>query len=481
MNWRLVGLVLLAVAICYCWSTTRIERMIAYQTPTHPIMHGNYYTFHDMSEQWDQGKRPGTLNIIKNSQYNLLNNPYLDYAAFHSSGAPLFCDYYDLDIGFLFPVDVARRLFTVLPDNFLRTLALQVLVDLCALFVIFAAFHRWGWLPASAAALLYAWNVSIGMQSALAFYYFWDAIVALAALLLVTALYTEARRTRFSPVAVGIAASLGVLCGFGVWLRASWAIYSIVLIAALFAAARTRRYALVVALLFVAASAYPVTRATRLMGHFSLTTRQSWAAAFEALGKDPNAYGLENDDQFLYDFARENYGAVDAACQGVKRDAALRQESLKIWNQDRGFVIRSIANRIYLGVVSNGGLLPTTDRNMLVLALLGGLWMLLRGGSRRLLAVAAASLFAVSTVSICLVYFMTPHYNGVPQICLILLAIGVFDLLQFLVGRGISPRKVWRRFASIGSVLRAAKAAVAVVGLASLAVYATFRQDAVRK
>jgi hypothetical protein len=31
----------------YSWSWTRIPRMVAYQTPPHPIMHGNYYTFHE--------------------------------------------------------------------------------------------------------------------------------------------------------------------------------------------------------------------------------------------------------------------------------------------------------------------------------------------------------------------------------------------------------------------------------------------------
>ena len=48
-------LLLAAAALLYCWALGRIPRLAEYQTPPRPVMHSNYYTFHDMSEQWDGG------------------------------------------------------------------------------------------------------------------------------------------------------------------------------------------------------------------------------------------------------------------------------------------------------------------------------------------------------------------------------------------------------------------------------------------
>lgn len=433
--------------LLYWWSTTRIPRMQDYQMPPHPIMHGNYYTFHDMSEQWDQGKKPGTLDMTKNGEYNTVGNPYGDYSKFQPQQKQHYlCDYYDLDIGFLFPIDIARRMFSVIPDNYLRTLALQVYVDLLATAGVFAALFGWGWLPAMAGGLLYATNIAIAQQMSLAFYYFWDAIVALAALLLMMLLYGSARKRRINWSGVLLALALGALLGFGVWLRSSWAAYSFVLLGLLLLSRTFWKYIPIAVLAFIVCSSYPIVRASRLLGHFAVTTRQSWSAAFEALGKDPNIYGLENDDQYLFDVAREKYGAVDDNCQGTKRDAALKQEYLDVWRKDPAFVRHSIANRMYLGFLSNGARQnDEADRNALILALIGCGWLILRGGSRRWLAIPAASLFVVSTASICLVYFVTAHYNGVSQVCLCLLGAGSFDLLGYFLPRSFSFRPWWRR------------------------------------
>jgi hypothetical protein len=446
--------------LLYAWSTSRIPRMADYQTPPHPIMHGNYYTYHDMSEQWDLGKKPGVLDMTKNGQYNALGNPYLDYAKFQPAQQQHYlCDFYDLDIGFLFPVDVARRLYDrVLPDSYLRTMALQLLVDALATGAIFVAFIGWGWLPALGSAFLYASNISIATQVSLAFYYFWDATVALAALLLLTALFAKAQRRKFDATSVMLALSLGALLGLGIWLRSSWAAYSIVLVGLMLLNRKLWKYLPLTAIVLVACSSYPIIRASRLVGHPAVTTRQSWSAAFEALGKDPNVYGLENDDQYLFDVAREKYAAVDNNCQGTKRDAALKEEYLKIWRKDPAFIKRSIANRMYLGFFSNGARQDDqADRTALILALVGCGWMLLRGGSRRWLALSAAALFVVSTASVCLVYFVTGHYNGVSQVCLVLLAAGTFDLIGYLLPPTLRISRWRRRVFATGRLLRMRK------------------------
>jgi len=467
-------LVLLSVAaiVLYYWATSRIPRMADYQTPPHPIMHGNYYSYHDMSEQWDQGKRPGTLNMTKNGQYNLIGNPYADYAKFQPlQKQEYFCDFYDLDIGFLFPIDLARRLFGVLPDNYLRTVAFQLLVDILAAFAIFTSLIGWGLLPATGSALLYATNVAIGTQVSLAFYYFWDAVTALAALLAIVSLHRTARR-RFDWASVALAIVLGAILGFGIWLRSSWAAYSFVLVALLLFSRTMRKYAPITAVVLLVCASYPIVRASRLLGHPAVTTRQSWSAAFEALGKDPNPYGLENDDQYLFDVAREKYGAVDDNCQGTKRDAALKKEYQEIWRKDRAFIIRSIANRMYLGFLSNGARQDDVgDRNALILAVIGCGWMVLRGGARRWLAIPAATLFVVSVASIGLVYFVTAHYNGVSQVCLVLLAAGTFDLMGYFLPRSFRFAPLKRRAQATWRLMRLRRwyIAGAVVALALIA------------
>ena len=452
-------LYLAGVAILYVWVQARLPKMIAYQTPPHPVMHGNYYSFHDMSEEWDHGNRPGVLNISKNGEYDALNNPYADYSQFQSRQKPQsFCDYYELDIGFLFPVDAARHIFGALPDNYLRTNAFQLFVDLLAVGALFAVFFRWGWFPAMAAALFYARNGPIATQVSLAFYYFWDAILALAVVLLVTLLHARARARGFDAISAFLALSLGVALGFGIWLRSTWVAQSVVLIALIALNRKLWKYLPVASLALIVCGAYPILRASKQAGHFVLTTRQSWSAAFEALGKDPNPYGLENDDQYLFDVAREKYGAVDANCQGTRRDAALKLEYLAIWRRDPGFIIHSIANRLNLGFLSNGAIgNDKEDRNDLILALIGCGWLILRGGSRRWLALSAAALFVVNVASVSLVYFETAHYNGVSQACLIVLGAGALDLLGYFVPRSLRIRQWTRRFEAARRLIRLRK------------------------
>jgi hypothetical protein len=473
---------LAGAALLYAWAEVRIPRLADYQMPPRPIMHGNYYTYHDMSEQWNLGKRPGVLDMTKNGQYNALGNPYADYSKFQPAQQQhYYCDYYDLDIGFLFPTDLARRLFDIFPDNYLRTLALQVWVDLLATGGVFAALIGWGWLPALAGGLFYATNISIATQMSLAFYYFWDAMVALAALLLMTSLYANARKPRMTPSAVLLALTLGTLLGFGVWLRSSWAAYSFVLLGLMCFSRTLWRYIPVAVLAFIVCSSYPIVRASKLLGHFAITTRQSWSAAFEALGKDPNIYGLENDDQYLFDVAREKYGAVDDNCQGTKRDAALKQEYLDIWRKDPDFIIHSIANRMYLGFLKNGARQQDdADRNALWLAIIGCGWLTLRGGARRWLAIPAAALFVVSTASVCLVYFVTPHYNGVSQVCLVLLGAGTFDLVAYFLPRGWSFRRWWRHVRAAARLTRLRKWPVLAATTALVLVSIVLSQQSVR-
>jgi hypothetical protein len=110
---------------------------------------------------------------------------------------------------------------------------------------------------------------------------------------------------------------------------------------------------------------------------------------------------------------------------------------------------------MYLGFLSNGARQDDAgDRNALILAVIGCGWMVLRGGARRWLAIPAAALFLVSVASICLVYFVTAHYNGVSQVCLVLLAAGTFDLIGYFTPRSMRLAPLKRRVQAAGRLVR---------------------------
>src|SRR5262249_24347784 len=149
----------------------------------------------------------------------------------------------------------ARLAFPALPDNYLRPLALQILVDFALLFVVFVLFAQWNPWAGVLASALYASNVVFARLTALVFYYFWDIPVALVAL---AAILLAARQPRRASAWMTLA---GLTLGFAVWLRASWWPLSAFLLAVTLSSRPLRRAIAVPIVVFSLVAAPQVVRA----------------------------------------------------------------------------------------------------------------------------------------------------------------------------------------------------------------------------
>jgi hypothetical protein len=473
----LLHAVTLAALICV-WADYRAASYVRYQAPPRPLMHANYYAFHDMSVRLDEGARFGTINLTRVSR-RPFDRPYEPYDTSTPPGST-YCDYYTLDPGFGLIVHVARKLFSGLPDTFLRTLALQGLADVLALALVYGTFAGWSWLAAVLAAGLYATNPVLGYVVTLAFYYFWDGLIAVAVLTTLVWIGRFSRRRRDGALVIIALAVLGALLGFGVWLRASWATYAIVLFGALLLTRQVRRRAWVAIATFLIVAGPSVYRASRAEGHLATSARMLWHTAHQGLGRYPNPFGIEDDDLYQFDLAKAEYGVEYNYCSYRRQDDAMRDHYKKIWRADPWFVVRSVSSRVYDNLfwhaAAPGSSQSFWNWGLPGLAFIGGIWLFLRGGERRLVAIAAAALFLVACGAIGFVYYINDNYANITQIFLIVLAAGAADFVAALAPAWKRPRL--RAIASLG---RAHSIALASVLSATVAIAIVLSLPAARR
>src|SRR6185369_1076546 len=83
-------------------------------------------------------------------------------------------NYYTLDVGYSFIVEIARLAFPTLPDNHLRALALQLVFDIALTVFVGFVFAEWHLALGLLAAYLYASNGIFYDLVSFAYYYYWD-------------------------------------------------------------------------------------------------------------------------------------------------------------------------------------------------------------------------------------------------------------------------------------------------------------------
>jgi hypothetical protein len=433
-----VHVCVLSVLICL-WASSRAEYYAMYQRPPSPIMHANYYTFHEMSVRLDEGASLGNINITR------MVRQTSPYGVYDKSVPPnsTYCDFYTLDPGFAYIVDAARHLFGALPDNYLRTLALQAVADLLGLVAMYTFLLFLGWLPAIVAGALYATNPVLGYVVTVTFYYFWDGIVTILVIGLLVAGTRYLTRRRYRTLGFALLVGMGLILGFGTLLRASWGPYAVVILASLLLFRRTRVAVPIVAVAIAAAAAPTIIRASRAEGHFATSTRMTWHTAHAALGKFPNRLGLEDDDGYQFDLAREKYGVQYNFCSYDAQDVAMRKDYEEVLRDDPQFVVRSVVTRIYENIFwnANENYFPFWNWWLLGFAFVGSVALFLQGGFRQSVAVAAIGLFGTACSAIGFVYYINPNYGNVTQLCLMTLACGVPDIAVRLCR---SPRRIQR-------------------------------------
>jgi len=152
----------------------------------------------------------------------------------------------------------------------------------------------------------------------------------------------------------------------------------------------------------------------------------------------------------------------------------------KIWRADPWFVVRSVSSRVYDNLfwhaAAPGSSQSFWNWGLPGLAFIGGIWLFLRGGERRLVAIAAAALFLVACGAIGFVYYINDNYANITQIFLIVLAAGAADFVAALAPAWKRPRL--RAIASLG---RAHSIALASVLSATVAIAIVLSLPAVRR
>jgi len=432
----LVAAAVLAIALQ--WVNTRVAILRMNQVTEHPVVLTTYDVFHDMAPGLAHG-RLGQVDLIALRRHAVLNNPWAPYERLPPEAEHQWVDFYTLDIGYSFIVEAARLAFPSLPDNHLRSLALQLLADVALLFFVYFLFSQWHLALGLLAPYLYASNGVFVNLVSFAYYYYWDiplTFIVLGSLLLA---YRRPDRAALWLVLTGAA------LGFGVWLRASWwplALFFFVLAGVTHELRRKLVFAVAV---FAVIATPQVIRASRARGHLALSTRSVWHVALVGLGYYPNPYGLERNDGVIFKLTKDKYGVEFRLEDYGVHDQAARQEFFSIWNKDRGFVIRSFLGRLGESlrghtVTSVLSFLFMSNGFYRILCVLGLAAMIVRGGDRRLLGIAAAGAFVIYVVLTCCFYFVGLAYENVSEVALFVTFMGGLESVLHMVSRFTTRR-----------------------------------------
>jgi hypothetical protein len=426
----MVALSVLLLALL--WSNSRILMLRKNQDPANPTIVSGYYVYHGMAAALEEG-RLGQLDLTRYREYTALGNPYAAYCPQARRGPAEFVDYYTMDVGYSFIVELARLVFPTLPDNYWRAIALQLLADVATVVIVFLLFSEWHLALGLAAAFLYVANKVFIELVSFAYYYYWDIPVTFVVLGTLMLAYRRPAQAR------GWLAIAGAVLGFGVWLRASWWPIGCFCFVTILTSRTLRRKASLAMLFFALFAAPQVWRSSHARGHLTLSTRATWHVALVALGYYPNVYGLEAKDESVFRLTREKYGvAFQMENYSGPHDDAAKKEFLSILRRDPGFVVGSFLGRL------KESLLGTTKTSMApfpflsnpiyrALCFAGLALMLGTGEDRRLLGCTAAGIYLIYVVLTSLFYFVGLAYDNVSQVALFVLFMGLLDSMAKVI------------------------------------------------
>jgi hypothetical protein len=431
---------LMAVAIVLIalqWINSRIAILWINQNPSKPVVLATYPIYHSMATGMREG-RIGQVDLLAVRDYALLNNPSTPFERRPRDAEHQWVNFYTLDVGYSFIVEAARLAFPTLPDNHLRALALQLVFDVAVVGWVYFVFAQWNVVLGLLAAYLYASDGIFYDLVSFAYYYYWD--IPLTLIVLGTMLLAYRRPTETTAWLSVAAAALG----FGVWLRGSWWPLALYLCGVAAIHVRLRRRLLVPLVLFAVIATPAVVRASMARGSLTFTTRAVWHVAMVGLGYYPNSYGLEAKDGTVFELTRQKYGVTFRSEDYWVHDQAAKKEFLAIWQKDRMFVIRSFFGRLRESIAG------TTQSSVLsfiflsnltyrLICLAGFVAMVLRGGERRMLAVAAAGTFTLYVVLTCIFYYVGLAYENVSEATRFVMFVGAIDAAMFVAVES------WRR------------------------------------
>jgi hypothetical protein len=426
-----VALVAIGSVLVLVWMNTRILTLRAYQQPSKPTVPSAYAVYHGMAVALEQG-RIGQLDLPLYRAHLAAGNPFAEYPK--PAGPEQFVNYYALDIGYSYLVELARLSFPVLPDNPWRVLALQLSVDFASIGVVYWLFSRLSSVLGLLAAGAYVTNAVFVRLVAVPLYYYWDIPFSFAVLGGLFLALRDPQRARMP-----LAAAAAVL-GFAVWVRASWWPLSAIFFIASATSGRLRTH-LKPALVIFAVLALPlVVRSTLARGTPTLSTRATWHVALVGLGYYPNPHGLELSDESVFRLTQERHAVAPSVEDYGPHDRAAKLEYLAVVKKDPAFVVRSFAGRLsesLLGTTATSATAYIGIPNPLhrLLCLLGLVAMHRRGGSHRIVGWTAAAFFVSYVGLTSLFYFVGLAYDNVSQVSLFVMLMGLLEAIAIRVAR----------------------------------------------
>ena len=416
------------VVIALLWVNSRILIMRRNQPGARPVVLSGYYVYHGMAMALREG-RIGQLDMEALRRFLALNDPLAVYQRLPAGGRHEWVNYYTLDVGYLFIVEAARLAFPAVPDNILRSLALQFVADIVTILFVYFLFSHWSTGSGLLAAFLYVTNGVFAALVAFAYYYYWDiplTFIVLGSLLLASIHPNEARRWLIIAAAV---------LGFGVWLRGTWWPLAAWFFLVSTFSGNLRNKVLLPFLVFAVLAAPQIIRSSVARGHLTLSTRAAWHVAMVGLGYFPNKYGLEPRDEVVFKLTQEKYGITFRSEDYYLHDQAAKREFLSILRDDPKFVVTSFLGRL------KDSVLGSTQTSMFsyllvpnivyrLFCLLGLAAMMAYGREMRVLGIAAGGMYAIYVVLTCVFYYVGLAYDNVSEVTMLVCVIGGVECVR---------------------------------------------------
>ncbi len=434
MSWsKRTAIAVATVAIVVQWANTRASILHVNQDPARPTILDTYGYYHVMAMGLRE-RRIGQVDLAAIRHYQSLKDLSAPYERLPPGAAHEWVNYYTLDIGYSFVVEAARLAFPGLPDNHLRALALQLVADAALTLFVFYLFSQWNLWLGLVAAYLYASNGPFADLVSIAYYYYWDVPLTF---LVIGSLFAAYRH----PATATHWLALGALAlGVGVWLRGSWWPLSLFLLLVAASSRELRRKLLVPVAVFAVVAAPQVVRSSLARGQLTFTTRAVWHVALVGLGYYPNPHGLALNDNVVFALTKDKYGVPFRSDDYYLHDQAAKKEFLSIWEKDRPFVIRSFFGRLKESLTGSTqtsvpSFLLISNLTFRLLCVAGFMAMVFRGEEKRLIAIAAAGMYAIYVGLTCVFYFVGLAYDNVSEVTLFVLFMGGLEAALYYIGR----------------------------------------------
>lgn len=436
-SWRPMAFAAGMVIVLAVWFGARVFMHYHFQIMEHAFTN----VMHEMGVSLDEGHPIGEINV---SRY--IRNKNLgvdDIYDLKTQPGDTFCQFKTVDPGYGAVFAAARKIFFFMPDTAMRPVMLQLFLDALTVLLLYVTFYRWGWITAVFGSVLYGLHTVFAFSAATPWYHFWDGTTCTLGVLGLLWLYRLSKSATPRSLLIALAVAIGLVMGAGVWIRSSWFIFTPLLFGMCLFSKPMRPW-IGVAFLSYAMLAVPmVMRATQLDGHLAYSTRMSWHTALQGLGRNPNPYGIEDNDLYLLTRTHDEQSVNYDMCDYSAQDRAIQEDYTNLWHRDPGFIVRSIAQRIFQSIFFNFDIedVPFWNHVMLFLAWLGlvaGVW---RRGDMRLLAVLSGVLYLVMNTAYSIVYYIHREYSHPTQMLLLFGAVVAMAGAEQLVRRAIAGWK----------------------------------------